>query len=66
MTKEEFKTLSEKIEESNGLYYGNALREEYVKEFIKRLKEKFRYSSLFTGICISEEIDKLAGKELLK
>lgn len=30
--------------------------------FIKELTEKFRYAGLFTGICISEEINKLAGR----
>ena len=35
-----------------------------VKEFIKRLKEVFRYSSLWKGDSIGEEIDKLAGEKL--
>ena len=41
------------------------LRNELDKEFIKKLKETFRYSSLWKGDSISEEINKLAGDKLI-
>jgi len=45
-----------------GRYYA----EEDVKEFIRRLKENISTDYEDVNECIKEEIDKLAGDELLK
>lgn len=59
-------TLSDKISEAYGYNDDHhVIPIEYVKEFIKELKEVFRYSSLWKGDSISEEIDKLAGEKLI-
>jgi hypothetical protein len=69
----EFKTLSERIKDGlSEEEFDNMpdwINAEDVKEFIKRLKDKFTYmphTRIHYGKDILEEIDKLAGKELTK
>lgn len=62
MTEKEF-NLSEKIYSPNEYQPEETLDVKDVKEFIRRLRIKFRWENWHRELC--EEIDKLLGKKLI-